>query len=275
MIKSFATCRRLAAMHAPRLTFRSPTLSVPYFSLDGIMENRNKRTLDQMLSRGEEEAPVRHPRAWSPPPQCLSHWIETSGPVFAFEMKFVRESSSIENAQIILAWTRSDTAGVVKNRLLGLDVLTEFFTDVFEFQGTIVAHNLCWKSTILEAQFSRFGLRHLAACWRTFTQRIGLCLMSPEIGSWLGLPAGDYNEYRTSMGDLCRAVSQNYEPEATTRDGALQCLAILKCLRQHALPPCARGEAPHDFSAASWQHCGMRDNGEMPISTCLLCGHRS
>ena len=265
-------------MNAPRLTFRAPTLSVPYLSLDGVMENR-KRLFDQVLSGEKDDGPLqKKPRAWNPPPAVLARQLKTSGPVFAFELTL--ENSSIENARLGLAWVRSDTASV-KDRLLGhgssLDVLTEFFTDAFEFQdrGTIVAHNLCWKSTILEAQFSRFGLRHLAACWRTFTQRIGLCLMSPEIGSWLGLPAGDYNEYRTSMGDLCRAVGQNYEPEATTRDGALQCLAILKCLRQHALPPCARGEAPHDFSAASWQHCGMRDNGEMPISTCLLCGHRS
>ena len=82
-------------MHAPRLTFRPPTLSVPYFSLDDNMASR-KRTLDQMLSGGEGEAPVRNPGARRPPPHCLSrlsHRAETN--VFAFEMKFVRESSSI------------------------------------------------------------------------------------------------------------------------------------------------------------------------------------
>ena len=107
-----------------------------------------------MLSGGEEDAHVRHPLAWSPPPQCLSRWIGTSGPVFAFEMKFVRESSSIENALINLAWTRSDIAGV-KERLLrhgsSLDALTEFFTDALDFQesGTTVAHNLRWKAAVL------------------------------------------------------------------------------------------------------------------------------
>ena len=258
-------------MHAPRLIFRSPpTTSVPYYSLDGIMESR-KRTLDQILS-GEEDAPVRHLRAWSPPPQCLSHWIETSSHVFAFEMKFVRESSSIENAQIILAWTRSDTAGVVKNRLLGrgpsLDVLTEIFTDAFEFQGTIVAHNLCWKSAMLETQFSRFEMNHLAACWRKLAQR-GFCLLSHEVGSWLGV--GEQSDYRTSMADLCRGVGLNYDPDARAGDVALLCVAIWKELRQRARPPCARGEAPHDLSV--WHHCCMRDNGEVISATCRVCGH--
>ena len=94
-------------MYAPILTFRSPTLSVPYFSLDDIMGSR-KRTLDQMLSGGEGDAPVRNPGAWRPPPHCLSrlsHRAETN--VFAFEMKFVRESSSIENPRLrihVLTW---------------------------------------------------------------------------------------------------------------------------------------------------------------------------
>ena len=242
-------------MHAPRLTFRSPTLSVPYFSLDGIMESR-KRTLNQMLSGGEEDAPVRHaPRAWSPPPECLSHWIGTSGPVFAFD----------------LAWTRSDIAGVVKNRLLrhgsSLDALTEFFTDAFEFQGTIISHNMCWKSATLETQFSRFEMNHLAACWRKFAQR-GFCLQSPEVGSWLGV--GDQSDYRTSMADLCRGVGLNYDSEARAGDVALLCVAIWKELRQLARPPCARGEAPHELAS---QHCCMRDNGEAISATCRLCGH--
>ena len=233
------------------------------------MESR-KRALDQLLSSGEEDAPVRHPRAWSPPPQCLSRWIGTSG-VFAFEMKFVRERSSIENAHINLAWTRSDIAGVVKNRLLGqgssLDALTEFFTDAFEFQGTIVAHNLCWKSAMLETQFSRFEMNHLAACWRKFAQR-GFCLQSPEVGSWLGV--GDQSDYRTSMADLCRGVGLNYDPDARAGDVALLCVAIWKELRQLARPPCARGEAPHELAP---QHCCMRDNGEAISATCRLCGH--
>ena len=264
-------------MHAPRLTFRSPpTTSVPYYSLDGIMESR-KRTLDQILSR-EEDAHVRHPRAWSPPPQCLSRWIGTSGPVFAFEMKFVRESSSIENAHINLAWTRSDIAGVVKNRLLrhgsSLDALTEFFTDAFDFQesGMTVAHNLRWKAAVLETLFSRLELRHIAACWRKISQR-GICLDSPEIGFWLGVvSSAEPIDYRTSLADLCRVVGLNYDPDARAGDVALLCVAICKELRQLARPPCARGEAPHDLSGW-WHHCYMRDNGEAISATCRLCGY--
>ena len=262
-------------MHAPRLTFRSPpTTSVPYYSLDGIMESR-KRTLDQILSR-EEDAHVRHPRAWSPPPQCLSRWIGTSGPVFAFEMKFVRESSSIENAHINLAWTRSDIAGVVKNRLLrhgaSLDALTEFFTDAFDFQesGMTVAHNLRWKAAVLETLFSRLELSHIAACWRKISQR-GICLDSPEIGFWLGVEDGELKAFRTSLGDICQSVGLKYEAEMTTEEGALLYLDILKHFRRLAVPPCARGEAPHDFSV--WHNCCMRDNGEAISATCRVCGH--
>ena len=270
MIKSFQSFAVRRRMYAPILTFRSPTLSVPYFSLDDIMGSR-KRTLDQMLSGGEGDAPVRNPGAWRPPPHCLSrlsHRAETN--VFAFEMKFVRESSSIENPRINLAWARSDRAGV-KDRLLGhgpsLDVLTEFFADALEFQGTIVAHNLCWKSAMLETQFSRFEMNHLAACWRKFAQR-GFCLQSPEVGSWLGV--GDQSDYRTSMADLCRGVGLNYDSEARAGDVALLCVAIWKELRQLARPPCARGEAPHELAP---QHCCMRDNGEAFSATCRLCGH--
>ena len=237
------------------------------------MENR-KRLFDQVLSGEKDDGPLqKKPRAWTPPPAVLARQLKTSGPVFAFELTL--ENSSIENARLGLAWVRSDTAftASVKDRLLGhgssLDVLTEFFTDAFEFQdrGTIVAHNLCWKSAMLETQFSRFEMNHLAACWRKFAQR-GFCLQSPEVGSWLGV--GDQSDYRTSMADLCRGVGLNYDSEARAGDVALLCVAIWKELRQLARPPCARGEAPHELAP---QHCCMRDNGEAFSATCRLCGH--
>ena len=126
---------------------------------------------------------------------------------------------------------------------------------------------------MLEAQFSRFGLGHLAPCWQTLAQRTGLCLMSPEIGFWLGVPDGELRAFRTSMGDICQSVGLEYEPESTTREGALLYLDILKLLRRLAVPPCARGEAPHDFCV--WHDCSMRDNGEMVSAACRLCGHQS
>ena len=261
-------------MYAPRLTYiSSPTLSIPYLSLEGLMENR-KRLFDQLLSGEKDDGPLQKKHrfgTWNRLPDVLAHQVETSGLVFAFEL--------IETARLQLAWVRSDTAAV-KDRFLGSDdgpclgVLNEFYSDVFEIQdrGIIVTHGMRWKSALLEAQFTRFELDHLAACWRTLTQRVGLCLMSPEIGSWWGVPAADDSEYRKSMDDLCRGASLQHEPEATPRDGALRCFAILKQLRQLARPPCTHGEAPYDFSC---HHCGMRDNGEAVTATCSLCGHRS
>ena len=260
-------------MDAPRLTFRSPTLSVPYFSLDGAMP---KQLSDQILSGAEDGGPLHKALrcvAWNPPPDSLAR-VKTNGTVFAFDVKF-------EDASLGLAWVKSDTA-VVKDRLLGrdhsasLDVLTEFFRDAFELQeegGIIVAHNLRWKAIVLEAQFDRYGLGNLVPCWRTLTQRMGLCLMSPDIGVWLGVPDGEFKAFRTSLGDICQSVGLNYEPESTTREGALLYLDILKLLRRLAIPPCARGEAPHDFCV--WHECAMRDNGEMVSAVCRLCGHQS
>ena len=272
-------------MYAPRLTFRSPVLTVPYFSLDGLMEeNPKKRIFDQLLSGDKDDQALQKKKpccgkwAWNPP-LAFTQQVEPSDPFFAFELTFVRESSSIESPRVGLAWARSDTA-VVKDRLLGrdqyqgpsLDVLTEFFADALEIQarGTVVAHDLRWKSAVLEAQFSRYGLEHLAARWRTLTQRSGLCLMSPEVGLCLGVPNADCP---TSMGDLCHKAGVQYPQAVTTRDGAVLCLSLMKRLRQHAIPPCARGLAPHEFCA--WDDCTIRDNGELFSATCRLCGHSS
>ena len=92
---------------------------------------------------------------------------------------------------------------------------------------------------MLETQFSRFEMNHLAACWRKLAQR-GFCLLSHEVGSWLGV--GEQSDYRTSMADLCRGVGLNYDPDARAGDVALLCVAIWKELRQKARPPCARGK---------------------------------
>ena len=145
--------------------------------------------------------------------------------------------------------------------------------DAFDFQesGTTVAHNLRWKAAVLETLFSRLELRHIAACWRKISQR-GICLDSPEIGFWLGVvSSAEPIDYRTSLGDVCQSVGLNYEAEMTTKEGALLYLEILKQLRRLAVPPCARGVAPHDFSV--WHSCCMRDNGEVISATCRLCGH--
>ena len=144
--------------------------------------------------------------------------------------------------------------------------------DAFDFQesGTTVAHNLRWKAAVLETLFSRLELRHIAACWRKISQR-GICLDSPEIGFWLGVEDGELKAFRTSLGDVCQSVGLNYEAEMTTKEGALLYLEILKQLRRLAVPPCARGVAPHDFSV--WHSCCMRDNGEVISATCRLCGH--
>ena len=44
-----------ALMCAPKITDRSPLLTVPYFSLDVVMENPKKRIFDQLLSGDKDD----------------------------------------------------------------------------------------------------------------------------------------------------------------------------------------------------------------------------
>ena len=146
-------------MDAPRLTFRSPTLSVPYFSLDGAMP---KQLSDQILSGAEDGGPLHKALrcvAWNPPPDSLAR-VKTNGTVFAFDVKF-------EDASLGLAWVRSDTA-VVKDRLLGtdhsssLDFLTQFFRDAF---ARFVAERSSQDQSMATAAISDFSFQFAHVCF--------------------------------------------------------------------------------------------------------------
>ena len=201
--------------------------------------------------------------------------------MLAFDITFAEESSGPEAMRPMLHWARSDagTSDVlyVKDRFLGgerdadIEVLTEFYADISEVQvqGMLLAHNLSYKSAVLMAQFSKRELATLAARWWAHAQRAGFCLMSGELGSWLDVPSPDHC---MSVVSLCRKLKLDDEPEMR-ECGALLCLRILSALRELARPPCARGEALHDFAMS--RCCYMRDNGEAPAGVCRLCGHVS
>ena len=272
-------------MNAPKLTFHcSPAVHIPFLSLDGM---EHKRIFDRMLSaENQPESPEKKPRCmprrlpWQPPPASILCRVEKSGLVLAFDLTFVEESSFSEKLRRLqLSWAMSDTSDA-KVRILGgsheqsAKVLTEFFLDVAEVvardRGTLLSHNLPWKSAVLEAQFSKFVAADFAERWRGYVQRAGLCLMSAEIGSWLDAPDDDR---RMTMDGLCRALKLT--PVEVPIDGAQLCIEMLLLLRQRAIPPCLRGEMPHDFTKTAWHHCGMRDNGETPAVTCRVCGFSS
>ena len=261
-------------MKAPRLTFCArPLTAVPHLRLDGM-----KRKSIVEATPAEDEEPKRLRMAWRQPP--LQPWHQ-SGPVLAFEVTFVRGSSVLDHDRLGLAWARcdgEDAVSYVKDRLLGaehdpsVDVLSEFFADIYEVQdgGMVVAHNLWWKSAVLGASLRRFGLTTIEERLRATLGRAGFCLMSPKIGKWLGTSPSNRC---MSAADLCKELHIIFEPETTTRDGALLSLKILGGLRQLAVPPCQRGVTPHDFLAPSY--CHVRDNGERPTATCRLCGYTS
>ena len=257
-------------MNAPRLTFCSHALAaVPYLCLDAMVGKR-------LFADAMSESMVENKRrcAWRQPPSSLSCH---SGSVLAFELTFVQESPTV---RLGLAWARCDAAQkivYVKDRLLGaehgasMDVLTEFFADVCEIQGgTLVAHNLLRKSAAMTAELRRLGLTTVEDRLRTALERTCLCLESDEIGAWLGAPSANRC---MSMADLCQQLKIIFEPETTTRDGALLCLEVFLRLQKLALPPCQRGDTPHEFVPSDY--CCVRDNGERPNATCRLCGATS
>ena len=264
-------------MNAPRLTFCERSLTaVPYFSLDAM--KRKSFVEATPVSMVEDEEPKRLRMAWRQPP--LQPWHQ-SGPVLAFEVTFVRGSSVLDHDRLGLAWARcdgEDAVSYVKDRLLGaehdpsVDVLSEFFADVYEVQdgGVVVAHNLWWKSNIIGASLRRFGLTTIEERLRATLGRAGFCLMQPKIGKWLGTSPANRC---MSTADLCQELDITFEPEVTTRDAALLCLVILNRLRERAVPPCQKGTTPHDFFAPTY--CSVRDNGERPSATCRLCGYTS
>ena len=192
-------------MNAPRLTFcGGPLTAVPHLRLDAM----DRKPMFEAMVEDELPGKKRQRTAWRPPSMSPSYQRD---PALAFELTFVCGSPVLGNVRLGLAWARRDEADTivyVKDRFLGdkhdpsLDVLTEFFADVYEVQGkggTVVAHSLWWKSDVLGAQLRRFGLTALEGRLRAILARAGFCLMSPEIGAWLGTSP-------SSMADPCQEL---------------------------------------------------------------------
>ena len=235
---------------------------------------RGKRLFADAMSDEDDHLGEKRRCAGRQPPSSL---LRRRGPVLAFELTFVQESPTV---RLGLAWARCDAAQrivSVKDRLLGpdhgarVDVLTEFFADVCEIEGgTLVAHNVFQKSAVMAAELRRLGLTTVEERLRAALELDCMCLKSKDIGAWLGAPSANCC---MSMADLCQQLKIIFEPETTTRDGALLCLKIFMKLQELALPPCQRGDTPHEFVPSDY--CCVRDNGEAPSVTCRLCGATS
>ena len=95
-------------MYAPRLTFRSPVLTVPYFNLDGLMENPKKRIFDQLLSGEKDDQALQKKKSCrgTSTRSPLAQQVEPSDPVFAFELTFVRLDRGALHAHEKPFWSR-------------------------------------------------------------------------------------------------------------------------------------------------------------------------
>ena len=274
-------------MRPPKLSFAASPLSVPFLLLDpspmaDIPTSQSAWTSARKrvgpVSRDEPAATYEHakkPRvgmpsgAWVPPPTNLL-LLARAKCLLAFELE--GPLGCVSAQCVSLSWARSDDGELKyskEKRLcskLGAQQLSEFYADVADMHeyGAVVAYRLAEKTIILENLFAAHGLMPLGERWKVIARK-GFCLGDPEVGRWL-----DVKRKEVCPRGLCQELLRGVErPSSSGAEATRQYLSIAENMCRLAQPPCAQGEAEHEY-VSSWD-CAYRDNGEH-YAVCRVCG---